>query len=360
MYKRNNAWRTDFTYEGRRYTKSWGPCNKTIAKEKERQFKNDVIAGKYKKIKPVLFEKFAEKYMEYAQVNKAMSTARRNQVSINMLGPYLNGLLLKEITPGMLEEYKKDRVEKKTKPGTINRDLDLIKNMFKKGVEWGYLKNNPLKYVKRLTEDNEKMWALSDREEDKLLTQCDLRPQKKKYLKDLVQFALYSGMRQSEIFKLKKANCQLKERYILVTDTKNHENRRVPINKTLEGVIKRRFRDGTEYLFTNHNEKKLTVLTNAFWQAIKKAGLERTEVKNGEKVKVRFRFHDLRHTFGTRLGINGCDLKTIMEIMGHKTARVALRYQHPAPDHKLKAVMSLDSKYTESPPQKTKVLKLVK
>ena len=147
MYKRNNSWRTDFTYEGRRYTKSWGPCSKTVAREKEIRFKNDVIAGRYRKIKPILFEKFAEKYMKYAIVNKTISSARRNQVSINMLGSYFNGKLLKEIAPAMLEGYKRDRVNKRTKPGTINRDLDVIKNMFKKAVEWGYLRNNPLEVV---------------------------------------------------------------------------------------------------------------------------------------------------------------------------------------------------------------------
>jgi len=38
----------------------------------------------------------------------------------------------------------------------------------------------------------------------------------------------------------------------------------------------------------------------------------------------------------------GTDLKTIMEIMGHKTHIMATRYQHPAPDHKLEAVKVLD------------------
>jgi len=59
--------------------------------------------------------------------------------------------------------------------------------------------------------------------------------------------------------------------------------------------------------------------------------------------KVRFRFHDLRHTFGSRLGMIGTDLKTIMEIMGHKTYAMSMRYQHPTPDHKLDAVRALDN-----------------
>ena len=85
--------------------------------------------------------------------------------------------------------------------------------------------------------------------------------------------------------------------------------------------------------------RPLTVLTNAFWKAIKEAGLIKWD---GDK-KIRFRFHDLRHTFGSRLGMAGTDLKTIMEIMGHKTHIMAMRYQHPSPDHKLNAVKNLDS-----------------
>jgi len=49
--------------------------------------------------------------------------------------------------------------------------------------------------------------------------------------------------------------------------------------------------------------------------------------------------------------MNGTDLKSIMEIMGHKTAKVAMRYQHPSPSHKLQAVKSLD-KIRETLPQK--------
>ena len=91
-------------------------------------------------------------------------------------------------------------------------------------------------------------------------------------------------------------------------------------------------------MFTNAAGTRLTVLTNAFWKVIEEAGLIRRE----EGKKVRFRFHDLRHTFGSRLGMSGTDLKTIMEIMGHKTAKVAMRYQHPSPSHKLEAVKGLD------------------
>jgi len=110
----------------------------------------------------------------------------------------------------------------------------------------------------------------------------------------------------------------------------------VPINETLRSILERRKED--EYVFTNSKGKPLTVLTNAFWTAVKDARLIKWD---GDK-KIRFRYHDLRHTFGSRLGMRGTDLKTIMEIMGHKTHKMAMRYQHPSSDHKLNAVRALD------------------
>lgn len=149
-------------------------------------------------------------------------------------------------------------------------------------------------------------------------------------------------MRLNEIFDLKKIDADLINRFLIVRDSKNNEGRKVPINDTLKELLERRLKDErSDFIFHNSKNQKLTVLTNAFWRAVKDSGLTRIEGEEKSKT-VRFRFHDLRHTFGTRLGMAGTDLKTIMEIMGHRTTRVAMRYQHPMPGHKLNAVKTLD------------------
>ena len=344
MYLRDGNWVTEFYSQGIRYKKSLGMgISKTVAKEREAKFKIDVREGKHQvKARRILFEIFAEKYLDHARVNKRPSSAKRNKVSIKMLMPYFKGKLIGSIHPFQMEQYKKARREEGRSPATVNRDIACLRNMLNMAVEWKYLQVNPIARVKLLTEDNEVMWVLSPEEEVRLLGECDKRPQKRKYLRNLVEFALYSGMRQSEIFNLKQVNVHLKKSFLLVTDTKNHENRTVPLNDTLRDILKRHLEEPGEYVFTNHKGKKLSTLTNTYWKAIKEAGLIRWEEKAGEMIKTRFRFHDLRHTFGSRLGMNGTDLKSIMEIMGHKTAKVAMRYQHPSPDHKLKAVRNLD------------------
>jgi len=145
MYKRSNSWYSDFWYNGKRYTKTWSAISKTVATEKEQKFKTEVREGKHElRSKKILFENFAEKYLEAARVNKKPSTVKRNEVSIRMLEPDFKGKLIDKIHPLMVEQYKTTRKERGVKPATINRDVTTLKNMLNKAIEWGFLRFNPI------------------------------------------------------------------------------------------------------------------------------------------------------------------------------------------------------------------------
>jgi hypothetical protein len=81
-------------------------------------------------------------------------------------------------------------------------------------------------------------------------------------------------------------------------------------------------------------DEELSILhEDPFDKTVLKAGLED------------FRFHDLRHTFATRLVQNGVDLYKVKELLGHKTLAVTMRYAHHYPESLRASVELLDSCY---------------
>jgi hypothetical protein len=91
-----------------------------------------------------MFEKFCNKYLEDARVNKKPKSATRNEASINILMPSFEGKLIDSIRPYSVEQYKKARRDAGRAPATVNRDVATLRNMMNKAVEWGFLSYNPI------------------------------------------------------------------------------------------------------------------------------------------------------------------------------------------------------------------------
>lgn len=88
----------------------------------------------------------------------------------------------------------------------------------------------------------------------------------------------------------------------------------------------------TDYMFINHKTgTRFTEFKRSFATALKKSGIRD------------FRFHDLRHTFASQLIMRGADLKTVQELLGHRTLAMTLRYSHLSQAHKKEAIRLLDN-----------------
>lgn len=106
---------------------------------------------------------------------------------------------------------------------------------------------------------------------------------------------------------------------------KNGESRSVPMNELLKRTLEE-VRISEDAVLCNRNGKAYRSVRTALDTALRKA-----EVTD-------FTFHDLRHTFASRLVMGGVDLSTVKELMGHKETIMTLRYSHLSDDHKKRAV----------------------
>ena len=330
IYKRGKVWYVDFYYRGRRIRKSLGVVSKRLAEQIEADLKAKIAKGEFLGVfeeKPVLFEDAVKIYLGYSKTHKSPSTYDREISRFRIILPHFQGKYLHEIIPKDIEAYISKRKEK-VKPATINRELTVLKAMFNKFIEWGDIKENPVKSVKLLKEPPGRVRYLTS---DELSRFWEALKESPPHFQALVKIAFYTGMRKSEILSLKWKNIDWKNRTIVVIETKNNERRVIPMNdevyKVLLGLA-RHIR--SEYIFVNPETGKPYVCFKRAWRTL----LKRAKIKD-------FRFHDLRHNFASYLVMSGTDIRAVQELLGHKTLRMTQRYSHLAPGHLRSAVENL-------------------
>jgi integrase len=331
LYQRGKSWYYDFMYRGERYRGCIGSVSKTIAKEIMAKKKAEAVEGRYelpsKRPSPRLDE-FATEYFDYYQANRKPQSVQRHKTAYRALQPTFGHQRLTDISPLNIERYKRQQQGAGVSGVTINRELAFLKNLFSKAVEWGKVAENPVKKVRLYREDNARTRFLREEEEVSLLANCG--PQ----LKPLVVTALHTGFRASELRSLIWQDVDFRRQTVTVRAgyAKNGEARSVPMNQVLTATLKAVNLQKIEgdRVFSNRQGTAYRSFRTAFERAVRKAGIKD------------FKFHDLRHTFASRLVMAGVDLPTVKELLGHKDIKMTLRYAHLSSDHKQAAVRKLE------------------
>ncbi len=330
VYKKGDNWYIDYYFKGKRKRKKVGPSKK-LAMQVLKDVQVKLAKGEYLGVydeKKITFEDMTRQYLAYSKTNKAASSYNRDRYSIRRLLSAFKGKYIFEITPSMVEKYKAERLKEVT-PATINRELSCLKHMYTVAIEWGYLNTNPTKSVKKLKEPPGRLRYLNPSEADALIEACP------DHIRSIVVTALNTGMRKGEILNLKWSQIDMENKTIALTDTKNNEARIVPINQTLNRLLVELSQGSNgEYVFSHGNGHPRKDVRTGFNASLEKAGIRD------------FRFHDLRHTFGSHMVMQGVDLKTVQQIMGHKDIKMTMRYAHLAPRHVQETVQKLDSLWT--------------
>jgi len=334
LYIRGSVWWMSFTYHGEQFRRSTETEDKKLALRIFDKLKGEIAEGKWFEKPPgdgYKFKDLMDKYMtEYSKVNKAASSHRRDKsITDNLVGVF-GGMYLTEITPAMISDYKVKRRTDGVSPRTINYELTTMSHAFNIATrEWGLTSNNPVKKVKKYRVFNNIERWLTLEEEGKLLKTSP------KWLQEIISFAINTGFRQSEILNLKWPQVDLFRKTITILEQKNQGKDTLPLNETIQKILKKRFKSrpiNTDYVFYSNNFKRINArnLMRAFYSATKKAGINC------------LRFHDLRHTFATRLVQAGVDIYMVQKLGRWRNISMVMRYAHHYSESLRSGILVLD------------------
>lgn len=339
--KIGSRWYYDFRIRRSRYRGVIPEARtKAQAETAEVRIRNKIFDRKYNTQADTLTltEFIDEVYLPYAKLNKRHP--KNDELHCKAIVEFFGKKTFAQISPFLIEKFKKERSESITRykrqrsPASVNRELEVLSKILSLAMDNAIIDSNPARKVRKLRQDNIRKRYLTVDEEHRLM---DTLSGKRAHLKPIVILAIHTGMRRGELLSLRWQNIDFARSLIYVTNTKTAHDREIPMNaKVRETLLELQQANGDyEFVFTNP-----------------KTGVNLVELKRGFKTACRetgivdFRFHDLRHTTGTRLADAGTDAFAIAEVLGHRNLQTTKRYTHATELRKRRAVEALAS-YSE-------------
>lgn len=255
---------------------------------------------------------------------------------------------IKEIDRKTVQDYSSELLregkigsDEGLSPNSVNMIVNVIKSSLKSALEAGEIEEYPLHSVRR-PRSSEKLVTSFSRSEQKKLEMAIMLEPDTKLLGVLI--ALYTGLRIGELLALKWSDIDLKSRVISVTKTchdgkddngnphryvgepKTYSSSRlIPIPIQLTSYIRSAQKKSRSEWVVSKGTSFVSVRT---YQKSFESLLKRLKIEHRG-------FHSLRHTFATRALESGMDVRTLSEILGHRSPTVTLnRYAHSMISHK--------------------------
>ncbi len=299
-------------------------------------------------------------YEPWATSQRKSGTATVKRIRSNF--EHLRQRPLLDINLWVIEKWRSEELKRGKAKTTINRDVTTLKACLSKAVAWELLAANPLQKVTPLrTEGSSRARYLTAEEESALrnaLIERDQRLRENRisgnawrrarhqaalpnlsrvafadYLQPMVLLTFNTGLRRGEVLQLRWADVDLLQRKLIVRgdNAKSGKTRHIPLNNEALTTLQQWRSDSrsTEWVFAGHHGEPMQAVKTSWKSVLRSAAI------------IDFRWHDLRHHFASRLVMNGVDLNTVRELLGHSDLTMTLRYAHLSPEHKADAVARL-------------------
>jgi integrase len=296
------------------------------------RYGSGTVARKY--TAPQMIQRYMDSVLESKTTNTRYVEQQRKQLT--WWAARLKDYRLSNLTPYLFNDCKEELAGKNyatRKPATVNRYLSALSHVINTAIkEWGWMDTNPIVKISKPKEPRGRARFLTDGEREALLAACAQETKKPLHL--IVVFAISTGARKSEILNLKRRDVDLERRVAVAYDTKNGDPRQLYLCDHLVELLTawmERHRTKAKYVFSARTGAPINIEME--WRR----ALRRARIED-------FRFHDLRHTFASYMAMNGGDLGTIGEALGHRDHKQTKRYTHHTKTHVAGAVTAMNQK----------------
>ncbi|GHV34399.1 recombinase [Synergistales bacterium] len=308
-----------------------------------------------------------------------LDNRRSGQATIDMVAHAFSDFMdlpIEEITILKIEQWRSvQRKQKSVKGASLNRYTTALKTVFNWAVKREILESNPIDKLDLLSErDSErKVRYLTDEERERFLAALDAREDRIRqerqnhnrwlkernlpsmpdlenvhfadYFKPMLLVCLNTGARRNAVFSLLWRDVDLEGRMLTLraeaAKSTNAGDQYIPMNDTLYSTLslwKSQCANTApdDFVFASPKTNgKFDNCRSAWDGLLREAGIQN------------FRWHDMRHDFASQLVMQGIDLNTVRDLLGHADLKMTLRYAHLAPENKLQAIKALDKKNGE-------------
>ena len=348
------------TYAIRFYDQNGKRRYKTIGQRKGdaeralRQVLGKVDRGEFRAIPDISFKELAHKWLELHRNQVRPKAFASYRAHIERLIKVFGVAKVKNISSEDIEKFSAQLQGENLAAATTGRTITLLKSIFEKGIQWGYLSINPARHIKKPKAQKKEMEFLNPDEIRLVLKHTDKRYQA------LIMTACYTGMRQSELLGLQWGDVDFESGKIYVRRTlqqgqfyepKTHSSRRAVVVPPMlvEALKIHRTQQSVELeenehdlVFTNTKGRPINgrnLTRRVFESALKRAGLRKVG------------FHALRHSYVSLLLSQGESIKFISRQVGHSSAKLTLDvYSHIMEGAEEEAMQRLQERLEEASP----------
>jgi integrase len=317
---RGRVWYVRYTDQtGRIQVERVGP-SKAYAAKVYRLRKGSVMERRFVPASGVMWDELVDDVVAIARRRHSLTRPEREfkAGNYNVIREWFKGRKAESIsTQEIAAQLKRAKTA-----ATFNRLRVAVSHTFKIGIENKKAVENPALRVRMLKEDNERIRYLNQfrPDEETALRQAirETCPDREAEL----DLALFTGMRWAEQYRLAWANVDLKKGQIQIEKGKSSgKAEHIPINSGARTALAK--------LRALSPKSELVCPGNDYWH-----NRNLWFIPALEKAKIDdFRWHDLRHTFATRLILAGVDIYTVSKLMRHKNIQTTMRYAHLTDSH---------------------------